>query len=749
MIDFSAIDSSLHQRARDLLPAWLPGGRFRGHEYFCSGIGGGDGDSMHVTVKSDSIEFFDFANPNCSGVGMTSLYAAIHGLRNGEAAKQLSETYGLDAITDDPPPPRRMNGSHGKPSLPAPAPPATLPPPDPAEPPSTGHSALYRYSATWFIARHDKPDGSKTFRPWRWTGTAWEAKAPEKPRPLYRMADAPPDATLLIVEGEKACHAAAEAIQTHHAITWAGGASAIGTSDWSVIRDRQVTIWPDADEPGRVAAAKIAGLLLKQGCTVRMLDPPADWDAGYDVADAVADGLDIAALIASARPVGSKTPAEKSQTSSTERPAYLQWQDWGLAANERGPYATEANCLIILGNAPNFSGRIWLDEFSQRLMIDDETAKHGCREFSRTDAITALVWMQHELKLPKMGLSAVERAALLIGHRQKRHPVKDWFATLEWDGIERLPKLLADGWGAEQSEYTAAVGTNWMVGMVARVFDPGCKADNCVIFEGAQGTRKSSSLRALIGDRWFYECNIDPVRKPVDFSMSTQGRLFMEIPEVDRYMRGDRIRDMVALVSTQEDTYRAPYAPTVMSYPRQCAVGGSTNKAQLYDDPDGSRRWWPFIVRQVNMEFILQNRELLWAEALAKYKRGETWWQVPEDAARAAQLSRLNRDEWETIIERYVTHEPSRWKDQVGVTWTQRILPLSQVTSADLLEHALGLEPGRWSQPDQRRVSAACQALGWRSVSARVDGRVARVWRVSESEPAPKKLPQSDDDIPY
>src|SRR5690606_11854013 len=127
-----------------------------------------------------------------------------------------------------------------------------------------------------------------------------------------------------------------------------------------------------------------------------------------------------------------------------ERPSYLVWQDWGLAANERGPYATEANALLILGHAPNFSGRIWLDEFSQRLMIDDEEAKHGCREFSRTDAITALVWMQHELKLPKMGLSAVERAALLIGHRQRRHPVKDWFATLEWDGVDRLQTLLSD-----------------------------------------------------------------------------------------------------------------------------------------------------------------------------------------------------------------------------------------------------------------------------------------------------------------
>lgn len=501
-----------------------------------------------------------------------------------------------------------------------------------------------------------------------------------------------------------------------------------------------VYFWPVDSADSRKAVAKHAAALHKRGVTCRILE-----------AAAPASDADVTAALAASKPVTSKAAARKAAAEGDgERPSYLIWQDWGLAANERGPYPTEANALQILGHAPMFSGRIWLDEFSQRLMIDDEKSKHGCRLFSRTDAITALVWMQSVLQLPKMGLAAVERAALLIGERQKRHPVKEWFDTLEWDGVERLPTLLSDGWGAEQNEYTRAVGTNWLIGMVARVYDPGCKLDNIVIIEGLSGIAKSSGLRALVGDQWFVESSINPVRKMNDFLQATQGALLMEIPEIDRYLRGESIRDMVALASMQYDIYRAPYAPNTMQYPRQCVICGTTNKSQLYDDTDGMRRWWAFIAKFLNLEFIKANKKLLWAEAIVRYKRGETWWTVPEDLARAEQIARRNRDEWESVIEQYVTHEPTRWKDKTGVTWTQRPAPLAQVTTSELLEHALGIDPSKWSQPDQRRVTAACHSFGWKSGNARVNGRVIKVWRIPEPEQKTSvEQKTSEDDIPY
>ena len=54
--------------------------------------------------------------------------------------------------------------------------------------------------------------------------------------------------------------------------------------------------------------------------------------------------------------------------------------------------------------------------------------------------------------------------------------------------------------GAEDTEYSRAVGSRWLVSAVARVLRPGAKADCCLILEGAQGIRKSTALRTLASD---------------------------------------------------------------------------------------------------------------------------------------------------------------------------------------------------------------------------------------------------------
>ena len=41
-----------------------------------------------------------------------------------------------------------------------------------------------------------------------------------------------------------------------------------------------------------------------------------------------------------------------------------------------------------------------------------------------------------------------------------------------------------------------------LIAAVARIFDPGCKVDTVPIFEGAQGARKSTAVKALF-DPWF------------------------------------------------------------------------------------------------------------------------------------------------------------------------------------------------------------------------------------------------------
>jgi ATP-dependent exoDNAse (exonuclease V) alpha subunit len=138
---------------------------------------------------------------------------------------------------------------------------------------------------------------------WRWQGFGND-------RPLYGLNQlkAKPNAPVLIVEGEKTCEAAREIFKDHAVITWSGGCGAVQKSDWSVLKDRNVTIWPDHDQPGLNAASKIAGILNEQGNqAVKIVDVPSTLPHKWDLADRIPDGLDVRDILTS----NSKEPAKE------------------------------------------------------------------------------------------------------------------------------------------------------------------------------------------------------------------------------------------------------------------------------------------------------------------------------------------------------------------------------------------------------------------------------------------------------
>ena len=108
------------------------------------------------------------------------------------------------------------------------------------------------------------------------------------PRPLYGLPGLAqrPYAPVLVVEGEGTADAAALLFPEHVVISWANGTNAIGKTDWQPPAGRAVTLWPDADAPGRKAMARLATLLREQGCSVALVEPPAELPQGWDLADA-------------------------------------------------------------------------------------------------------------------------------------------------------------------------------------------------------------------------------------------------------------------------------------------------------------------------------------------------------------------------------------------------------------------------------------------------------------------------------
>ncbi len=144
------------------------------------------------------------------------------------------------------------------------------------------------------VYRYDPPGGKKEFRP-------WDAKrrkmAPPDPRPLYNQPGLKDAAQVVLVEGEKCAQALIHSGVT--ATTAMHGANApVDKTDWSPLAGKAVLIWPDRDKPGWEYAANAAQAVLDAGArSCHILYPPQEAAEGWDAADAIAEGFDVASFL--------------------------------------------------------------------------------------------------------------------------------------------------------------------------------------------------------------------------------------------------------------------------------------------------------------------------------------------------------------------------------------------------------------------------------------------------------------------
>ena len=157
----------------------------------------------------------------------------------------------------------------------------TLGPPDHVYPYRDAQGRLlqlvYRWDAT--PARR----GRKEIRPLCYTSEGWAWEQRLQPRPLYGLdlLAANPQRPVVVVEGEKATHAARTALaDTHVVMTWSGGGQ-VTHADLSPLTGRDVTVWPDNDDAGR----READVILSRVAGARLVELPPDLPPKADAAD--------------------------------------------------------------------------------------------------------------------------------------------------------------------------------------------------------------------------------------------------------------------------------------------------------------------------------------------------------------------------------------------------------------------------------------------------------------------------------
>jgi putative DNA primase/helicase len=256
-----------------------------------------------------------------------------------------------------------------------------------------------------------------------------------------------------------------------------------------------------------------------------------------------------------------------------------------------------------------------------------------------------------------------------------------------------------------------AVFRCFLIGSVARIYDPGCKMDCMLVIEGPQSTRKSTAVRELFGERHFTDDMPDLGTK--DAAITVGSAWCIELAELSAMVgRRKEVEVIKAFITRRVDNFRPPYGRRNVKRRRHCVLVGTTNATDdwMHDDT-GGRRFWPIRCGEIDLDLLKQNRDQLWAEAVALYRlgpnEGGAWWFTDEailNEAREEQEARTASDPWKTLVLEYVDTK-------------------LHTTGEDILLQCLKFTADDLKKADLMRVTSILKAAGWMKRKVQMDGK--------------------------
>jgi predicted P-loop ATPase len=395
---------------------------------------------------------------------------------------------------------------------------------------------------------------------------------------------------------------------------------------------------------------------------------------------------------------------KKGQNAPRPAKGGLDWLGKAATDSKGAPLPTLSNVLLCLRGAPELAGCFGFNEMMAEVQLIEElpcveggnSASVGSlpRSVIDADILQVVEWMQRQCRLKKISVDMLHHAIDRRGREHRFHPLRDWLKDLRWDQKPRAERIFPVYFGSPDTPYERAAGKMFLIEMVARAFDPGCQADYVPILVGPQGKMKSKALAILAGREYFGDQLPDVHHK--DASQYLRGKWLIELPELAALNKGD-VETWKAFITRQVEKYRPPWGRRDIVEPRQCVFAGSTNEDEFLRDTTGNRRWWPIATPRINVGELEFDREMIWAEAVVLFRKGERSW--PD----------------EEMQERFFA--PQQERRVVTDPWTEKIEGWLEgrrkTTTAEILTDALGLIIGQTNSHHGRRVAVVMDKLKW------------------------------------
>jgi predicted P-loop ATPase len=299
---------------------------------------------------------------------------------------------------------------------------------------------------------------------------------------------------------------------------------------------------------------------------------------------------------------------------------------------------------------------------------------------------------------------AFHRAAIAISEEHKYHPIRETLNILQdrWMRSNK-PIHLTRHWlnhlaGADDDPLIQQFAMLTLVAAVRRIRRPGCKFDEMLVLQSAQGTNKSSALELLsLNSEWFSDNFPLHERNNQRVQESLQGKWIVECSELDGYEKADD-EHFKAMLSRQTDSVRPAYGRLIKDAPRQCIFIGTTNSIHFLRETC-NRRIWPVIIKEFDLDALKAILHDLWGEAAHLESTGMS--------------IRLDQTLWPAAAEQQEKHRlPDPWVSVLYAHLNNKTGFIQEVGAWDLL----GVPPAQRRPSHNRRLYKVMKELGWHPI---------------------------------
>lgn len=261
-------------------------------------------------------------------------------------------------------------------------------------------------------------------------------------------------------------------------------------------------------------------------------------------------------------------------------------------------------------------------EFTKEVKIGKTLFKQGELPANFNSVVT--VYFENELGVVYSS-NAFKAGMETFFSERSYNPVLEYMeqAASNWDGRKRIDQMLQVYLGADDDSLISKIAKMWLVGAVAKVYDPYVKFDYVLDLVGGQGVGKTSLLQKL-GGPWYTDA-------VTDFSNKDNYDIMLKslIVNDDEMVASNRMSfaETKAFISKTSLRYRRPYMTKTEEFAKNFVLARTTNQKEYLKDKTGERRFLPVLAdagRQQKhpMQIKTETVEQIWGEAVTIYKEG-------------------------------------------------------------------------------------------------------------------------------